>query len=263
MNFWSCRKNGLVRPIRLIHDVTTWFTNKCKTHVAQYLTKWNQSMKIVQLIGYNKRNFFFKNHAEKEERRLVPDLFLFFKKAIWGKSKSYAAYFQHFAIAFNLVYNKNKPYETFSYESRDMLKFVFLEKGLGIVSPTYFVYSFSRKIFFVLYSINWPNFIVWLLLLLEILPCCDVILFEINFISLIKPFFYTTKKWIQKFEYLENDKKFFTLFLQEQFFKNIPLACCSTDHQNKVSRLAILQIIRAKHQSRAWLVILQYCSILQ
>ena len=136
-----------------------------------------------------------------------------------------------------------------------MLKFVFLEKGLGIVSPTYFVYNFSRKIFFVLYSINWPNFIVWLLLLLEVLPCCEVILFEINFISLIKPFFYTTKKWIQKFEYLENHKKFFTLFLQEQFFKNIPLACCSTDHQNKVSRLAILKIIRAKHHILFSLVI--------
>ena len=25
--------------------------------------------------------FFFKNHAENEARRLVPDLFLFFKKA--------------------------------------------------------------------------------------------------------------------------------------------------------------------------------------
>ena len=34
------------------------------------------------------------------------------------------------------------------------LAFDFLEEGLGIVSPPYFVYNFSRKIFLVLYSIN-------------------------------------------------------------------------------------------------------------
>ena len=50
-----------------------------------------------------------------------------------------------------------------------MLNFVFLDKGLGIVSPAYFVYDFSTKMFLMLYSINWPNFIVWLPLLLEIL----------------------------------------------------------------------------------------------
>ena len=49
-----------------------------------------------------------------------------------------------------------------------MLNFDFLDKGLGIVSPVYFLYDFSTKIF-LLYSINWPNFIAWLPLLLEIL----------------------------------------------------------------------------------------------
>ena len=37
-------------------------------------------MKTGQLIAYNKIIFFFKTQAEKEARRLVPDLFLFFKK---------------------------------------------------------------------------------------------------------------------------------------------------------------------------------------
>ena len=37
-------------------------------------------MRLGQLIEYNKRNFFFKNHAENEDERLVADLFLFFKK---------------------------------------------------------------------------------------------------------------------------------------------------------------------------------------
>ena len=38
-------------------------------------------MKLGQLIEYNKRNNFLKNYAENETGRLVPDLFLFFKKA--------------------------------------------------------------------------------------------------------------------------------------------------------------------------------------
>ena len=43
-----------------------------------------------------------------------------------------------------------------------MLKFDFLDKGLGIVFPAHFVYDFSTKMFFMLYSINRPNFTVWL-----------------------------------------------------------------------------------------------------
>ena len=39
-------------------------------------------------------------------------------------------------------------------------------------------------------------------------PCCDVVSFEINFIFLIKPFSYMTKKSRQKFKYLENEKSF-------------------------------------------------------
>ena len=45
-----------------------------------------------------------------------------------------------------------------------MLSFDFLEKGLGIVSqPNYFAYNFSRKMFLMLYSINWPNFFLFVL----------------------------------------------------------------------------------------------------
>ena len=50
-----------------------------------------------------------------------------------------------------------------------MLNFDFLDKGLGIVSPAYFVYDFSTKMFLMLYSINRPNFIAWLSLPLGIL----------------------------------------------------------------------------------------------
>ena len=73
-------------------------------------------------------------------------------------------------------------------------------------------------IFLMLYSINWPNFIVWLLLLLEILgnlfitnvcyPGCEVKNFEINLIFLIKLLFCLTKKSREKVKYFEKEKSF-------------------------------------------------------
>ena len=125
---------------------------------------------------------------------------------------------QYISTAFNLAYNINKLCKTLDYWSRAMLNFDFLEKSLGLVSPPHFEYDFSRKIFLILYSINWPNFTVLLSLLLEILgnmciaivcfPGCDVMNFEIILIFLIKPFFYMTKKSRLKFKYLENEKSF-------------------------------------------------------
>ena len=98
-----------------------------------------------------------------------------------------------------------------------MLNFNFSETGLGLVSLPHFVYDSSRKMFVVLHFINWPRFIVRLLLLLEMgnmyiiivcAPCFDVIKFEINLIFLIKPFRYMTKKSRQKLKYLDNEKTF-------------------------------------------------------
>ena len=41
------------------------------------------------------------------------------------------------------------------------------DSPLGIVSQPHYVYDFSRKMFLNLYSINWPNFIAWLPLLVN------------------------------------------------------------------------------------------------
>ena len=68
----------------------------------------------------------------------------------------------------NLEYNKNKLYKTLDYWSRDILNFNFAEKGLRLVTPPYFAYDFSRKMFLMLYSIHSPNF-VWLPFLLKML----------------------------------------------------------------------------------------------
>ena len=40
-------------------------------------------MKFCLVIEHNKRNNFFKNHAEKKARRLAPDVLLLFKKALY------------------------------------------------------------------------------------------------------------------------------------------------------------------------------------
>ena len=107
--------------------------------------------------------FLFKNHSENEAGKLVQDHFLFFlKNFILCKSKWSAAWFHYILIALKLAYSRSRVFKTLHYWSRDMLDIDFLDKGLGIVSLAHFVYDFSAKIFFMLYSINWPNFIAWL-----------------------------------------------------------------------------------------------------
>ena len=74
---------------------------------------------------------------------------------------------------------------------------IFEKKGLRLVSPPYFACDFSRKIFLMLYSINWPNFIVYFPLLHEILGNMLIVIicfpgydnaknFEINFFNVFK-----------------------------------------------------------------------------
>ena len=119
--------------------------------------------KFGQLLEYNKRNIFLQKLCGKwgNETSSRP-LFIFKKSLIWGESKWSGAYFQLISLALNLQYNKNKLYKTLDHSSRDMVNFNFLEKGLELVSPPHFEYDFSRKMFLVLHSINWPNFIVGL-----------------------------------------------------------------------------------------------------
>ena len=106
---------------------------------------------------------------------------------------------------------------TNSFVAEVTFNFDFLDKGLGIVSPAHFVHEFSTKMLLMLYSTNWPNFIAWLPLLLEILgnmciaivyPGCDVMDFEINLIFLIEPFFLYDQKSRQNLKYLKKEKSF-------------------------------------------------------
>ena len=109
-----------------------------------------------------------------------------------------------FVLKIYKIWNYLKLFKISDCWSRDRLSFDFLEKCLGLVSPPHFVYDFLKKIFLMSYFINWPNLIVRLPLLLEILrsicilsicfPVYDAINFEISLSFLIQPFFYMTKK---------------------------------------------------------------------
>ena len=71
-------------------------------------------------------------------------------------------------------------------------------KEVWLVSLPLFLYYVWRKIFLALHANNWPNFIAWLSLLLEIFGnmciviifcvACDIINFEINLSFFIKRF---------------------------------------------------------------------------
>ena len=114
--------------------------------VTDYKFQCRHKNTFDQIIEHKRSIFFFKRCAENEVGRLVPNLLLFFNKN--DKRKWSTAYFKYISIALNFAYNKNKLYKTLDYWSKDMLNFEFLDKGLGIVFPPYFVYNFSRKMYF-------------------------------------------------------------------------------------------------------------------
>ena len=52
-------------------------TGNCNTHIAKISRSiGNQTMKCGQLIEYNMRNIFLKNHTQNVVEKLVPDPFL-------------------------------------------------------------------------------------------------------------------------------------------------------------------------------------------
>ena len=135
-------------------------------------------MKFGQVIEYNNINIFFKNRVENEVGRLVPDLFLFFKNVLYEVKPG------GLQLNFDIVrqFSAWRTIKTNRIKLRLLIwryaQFLLLEKGLKVVFLPYFKYDFSRKMFLMLYSINWQNFIVWLPLLLQILVnMCIAILF--------------------------------------------------------------------------------------
>ena len=80
MTFWSCGKNGLIRKIRLTLKFMTSLPGfqTIEIHILRNISQseGNQTMKFGQL-NITREIFFFKNYAENEPGRLIPDLFIF------------------------------------------------------------------------------------------------------------------------------------------------------------------------------------------
>ena len=82
------------------------------------------------------------------------------------------------------------------------------KRGREPASLSHFLQNFWKKIFLLLYSMNWLDFIACLPLLCEISgnmciaivckPGCDAMNFEVNPIFLIKPFFLHDQKVVTK-----------------------------------------------------------------
>ena len=125
-------------------------------------------MKFGQFIEYRKSNIFLKNHAENEIGRLVPNFLLFFKKALYEVKASGLSLVSMYFGCLQHSMQWKQAVENVGLLIKRFVNFDFSEKGLGIASPPHFMSDFSRKLFLVLYSIDWPNFIVWLPLLLTI-----------------------------------------------------------------------------------------------
>ena len=67
--FWSCRKNGLIRKIKLTSKFMTSQPGlqTIAIHILPNISqsKGNQTMKFGQLIEHNKRNIFLQKLCEK------------------------------------------------------------------------------------------------------------------------------------------------------------------------------------------------------
>ena len=152
MDFWWCRKNGLIRKIGLTSKFMTsqpgW--QAIAIHILPNISrsKGNQAMKLGQLTECTKRNIFHQKLCRKWGRETSSrPLFIFQKSLILGKSKRSAAWFQYTSIALNLAYDKNKLYKTLDYWSRDMLNLNFSEKESGTsFSTTFCVWLFKKNI---------------------------------------------------------------------------------------------------------------------
>ena len=168
-------------------------------------SNFNQTMKFGQLIKYNIKTSFLKNRTQNVVEKLAPDPFL--KIRNW-------AYFWINSLNFYAVcfYCKSK-----SGNCRDILKpkcrplaltsckaFLIDKERPGTSLPASFSPLFFKEQYFSCYvQVNWPNFIFWLPLLLEILGnmCIvtnyfsvhEVTNFEMNLSSLNKLFSYMTK----------------------------------------------------------------------
>ena len=142
-------------------------------------TKNSKTMKFGQIEEYNTKNIFLGKSYTKCEGEAT-------SRPFYEKSKN-----QHWAYSGSTIWNVINLFLLYVQVEvyRNILKLrcwplaftlykAFLKKrSLELVSLLHFLHAFWEKAFLTLYSIDWPSFIVWLSLLLEILgSMCIVII---------------------------------------------------------------------------------------
>ena len=129
----------------------------------------NPDNEILSVDRITCDTFSLKNHTQILVEKLFPDSFLENQNLAYLWINSLEIYTVCFYCMPSYVLSKNV--ETKLQTTCFYLIYSFLKKqqrDLELVSLTDFVHYFWRKIFLLLHSINWPNFIVWLPLLREI-----------------------------------------------------------------------------------------------
>ena len=103
-------------------------------------SKGSQAMKFGQLMEDNTRNIFLQKSCRNEAGRLAPDLFLFFKKALYEVKASVSQLsFNHFRQTSTRQTIKTK-YINFRLSIQRCPQFGFFRKGSGnSFSITFFV----------------------------------------------------------------------------------------------------------------------------
>ena len=122
---------------------------------------------VLKIFGFLSWLF---DHLKNVNEKLYPDSFL--KNQYWtyfwiNSLKFYTVCFYCMLIWGQLKFSEIKLQTICFY----LMKTLFKKKkrGLELVSLPHFLYDFWRKMFLLLYSINWPNFIFWMPLIREIL----------------------------------------------------------------------------------------------
>ena len=154
---------------------------------------------------------------KRRQGKLIPDLFYFSIKLSIRQKRVVSTLFLTYFSKCRLGNTIKTNFITFYLMIQRYAQFWFFTKGYGTSFFTTLLSRFFKKNVSYMYSINWPNFVAWLHLLLDILdnicilifsPLCDILNFENSLSLLIKPFFYITKKPGQKCKYLKNEKSF-------------------------------------------------------
>ena len=107
------------------------------------------------VIECNNRNIFSSKIMQKMRHGdLVPDLFLFSKKALHEIKASGLTLSFNISITLNLAYNTTKLYKTVEYWSWDILNFDIFKRSGNSFSNTFCVWIFEKNVSHVIFYLT-------------------------------------------------------------------------------------------------------------